>query len=181
MTLSEAATANLKATLNAQPGSLFAVLDAAREPAVVQALSTATDEWQSLYEGDVKTSLAPFAPYAVRFAPDSPLLESFLVPLWGASVGFYFHARSPLGVVRRHLRRFLMVRLPDGKRVYFRFYDPRVLRVYLHACTAQEAQLFLGPMERLIVEGPDPREVVIFTRTAEALLAEVTRLGEGAG
>ena len=34
------------------------------------------------------------------------------------------------GRPRGHLRKFLISKLPDGRQVYFRYYDPRVLRTY---------------------------------------------------
>jgi hypothetical protein len=58
--------------------------------------------------------------------------------------------------VRAHLRQFLLVQDERGNQQYFRFYDPRVLRVYLPTCDAAETQQFFGPIDRFIVEdGPE--------------------------
>ena len=48
-----------------------------------------------------------------------------------------------------------MVGAPGGERVYFRFYDPRVLRVYLPTCSSSELKGVFGPVGRFVVEGPE--------------------------
>ena len=37
----------------------------------------------------------------------------------------------------------------------FRFYDPRVLRVYLPTCTGDEAEEFFGPVPEILAESED--------------------------
>jgi hypothetical protein len=54
--------------------------------------------------------------------------------------------------VRYHLRHFLEVRQPNGEQVYFRFYDPRVLRLYLPTLNQNESGQFFGPIHCYIVE-----------------------------
>ena len=58
----------------------------------------------------------------------------------------YLASPEPLEGLRRHFRDLLMMKLPDQKQVYFRFYDPRVLRLFLPTCTAQEIGLIFGPV-----------------------------------
>jgi hypothetical protein len=55
-----------------------------------------------------------------------------------------------------------MVKLPDGKQVYFRFYDPRVLRVYLPTCTVEEMRTFFGPIKCFLTEGDKPEAALRF-------------------
>ena len=64
--------------------------------------------------------------------------------------------------MRRHLRHFLEVQLPDGKQVYFRFYDPRVLRVFLPTCTADEINQFFGPIKQYLMEDEKPDKLLQF-------------------
>ena len=71
---------------------------------------------------------------------------------WSHSWGVYLHADGKLEDVRHHLRRFLLVKHPQGKPVYFRFYDPRVLRVYLQTCTSDEITQVFGPIPRIVAE-----------------------------
>ena len=53
---------------------------------------------------------------------------------------------------RRHFRTLLMVDGNGRKRYYFRFYDPRVLRVFLPICTSEELNRFVGPVTAFYCE-----------------------------
>ncbi|MCK7510897.1 MAG: DUF4123 domain-containing protein [Desulfobacterales bacterium] len=77
-----------------------------------------------------------------------------------------------LNPLRTHFRRFLMVHDSDGKPLYFRYYDPRVLRVYLPTCTSQELKTVFGPVESFLVEDEDGRSAIRFRRASGALQEE---------
>ena len=142
---------------------LFAILDAARDIRILALLVHHKAECQSLYEGLEGAKLAQVAPYLVRLAPDSPLLEALVKEGWGHSWGVYLTCASEFHEIRRHLRHFLQVKLPDGEQVYFRFYDPRVMRVFLPTCIAAEANQFFGPIKRYMMEGTEPDQLWEFT------------------
>lgn len=148
--------------LRGQTAPLYAVLDAAREPSVVDRLSASGQEHQTLYDGDKGQELAPFGPWLVRLPPAASLLEDLVRDGWGHSWGVYLTCEQGLAEVRRHLRKFLLAKLPDGRQVYFRYYDPRVLRTYLPTCLPDEMASFFGPIRRYILESPDPAEALEF-------------------
>jgi hypothetical protein len=143
------------AGLSAEP-SLYGVLDAARAERVLVLLRSAIDEHQSLYVGRQGEALAKEAPYLVRFVAGSRLLRALVEEGWGEAWGIYLAADEPMKMVRRHLRRLLMVeKETSSKRLYFRFYDPRVIRDFLPLATPrQESELF-GDLRALLFEGPD--------------------------
>lgn len=134
---------------------LFAVLDAARAPAVLETLRVNGDAFYSLYDGPDGEVLDDVAPYLVQLHARSPLLESLVREHWGESWGVFLWALTDLKSVRRHLRRFLIVQHPNGKEMYFRFYDPRVLRVFLPTCTNEETKDFFGPIGTFLIESAD--------------------------
>ncbi len=138
--------------LRNQPEPLFALLDAARDDRVLDLLCNSEEQYQSLYEGKQGEDLAKFAPYLVQLPKDSQLLVALIQEGWGKSWGVYLTSASDLQEVRRHLRHFLQVLLPDGKQVYFRFYDPRVMRVFLPTCAPDETTQFFGPIQSYLVE-----------------------------
>lgn len=156
------ARARLLALLGQQPAPLYAILDAAREPSVVDRLKASGLDHQSLYDGEKGEQLAPFGPWLVKFAPGAALLENLVRDGWGNSWGVYLTCELGLADVRRHLRKFLMAKLPDGRQVYFRYYDPRVLRTYLPTCLPDEMASFFGPVRRYILESPDADEALEF-------------------
>src|SRR5262245_17895263 len=69
--------------LRAQPRSLYAILDAARDPKVLELLRASGEKYQSLYEGPEGEELAAFAPYLVELPPASPLLDRLVSEGWG--------------------------------------------------------------------------------------------------
>ncbi len=141
---------------------LFALLDAAREPLVLARLFEAKPEFQSLYEGTKGDALAAFAPYLVALPPGSLLLETLVRDGWGKSWGVYLRSGLPFKELRQHFRRFLLVKTEAGEELYFRFYDPRVLRVFLPTCSPQEAAQFFGPVTEFLLESGDPGTLLTF-------------------
>ena len=73
--------------------------------------------------------------------------------------------------MRRHFRTFLVVALPDERRVHFRWYDPRILRAYLPTCTGEEAAIVFGPTAQYLAEGEEPNLLLQFTRAEGGVCA----------
>lgn len=148
----EAALAALRAE-----DRLFAVLDAARDPRIKALVDACEDDVRSLFEGAGGDAMAAAAPYLVRFAEGSALLPLVVSEAWGDSWGVFLVGRRPFDEVRRRLRRSLMVTdEATGKRLYFRFYDPRVLRLFWPVATPRQRSEMVGTeIERFLFEGAD--------------------------
>ncbi len=147
---------------------LYAILDAARNPLVPSLLKQSALESQSLYYGDAETQLAQTAPYLVRFDSEEPLLLQLIEQGWDNAWGVFFTSSQRLPAIRQHFRRFLMVSLESGRAVYFRFYDPRVLRVFIPQCTPGERREFFGPVDSFYVESSKPAAVLHFGSGTDA-------------
>jgi hypothetical protein len=158
---------------------LYALLDAAREPSVLKVILESKEEHQSLYEGPQGAQLAHFAPYLIRVPQKSALLDTLAQQAWSKSWGVFVTCDMPLKELRTHFRHFLTVKLPDGSQVYFRYYDPRVLRLFLPTCFPEETTQFFGPVKHFLMEAEDPKLALHFTRgtkgtdTKELHLAQV--------
>ena len=127
-------------------GVLFGVLDGAVEGRVRVLLAEAVDPHASLYEGQASAIDDEVAPYLVKFTPGSGLLERLLNEGWGRRFGIFLVSHAPHRELRRHLRRFLMVVDDETEeRLYFRFYDPSVLRDFLPIATPRQRSLLLVP------------------------------------
>jgi hypothetical protein len=147
---------------------LYAVVDASRGLRPLQLLREAVEEHRSLYDGAKGESLAHCAPYLVAIRPDSCLLDQLLLEGWGARWGIFLSCDRPTRDVRRHLRRFLLVEDDEtGQMYYFRFYDPKVLRVFLPTCTPRQRQDFFGEVRCFFAEG-EGGELLRFQREASA-------------
>ncbi|MDC0674170.1 DUF4123 domain-containing protein [Nannocystis radixulma] len=153
-----AAAAPAIAALRGQPGRLFAVVDASRDERVGVLLRESPARHRSLFDGWQGDALAEGAPYLVELgaAPHPELVDDLVLEGWHTEAerrdgdgGWAIFLSAPDGrefeAVRRHLRKFLMVELGREK-VYFRFYDPRVLRTFVPTCTPTERREFLADL-----------------------------------
>jgi hypothetical protein len=159
--------ARVAALLAREATPWLALIDGARGAPARRLMRTSGLRFQSLYEGEAGEDLAPFGPYLVAMPPDEAGLARWIAEAWGKSFGVYLTCAEPFDAVRRHLRRFLVVELDRGRKVYFRFYDPRVLRVFLPACTYDEWVQFFGPIDAYIAESEDARAALLFRRDAD--------------
>ena len=125
----------------------YCLLDAARmEEQLEQAKALAGEQnYQSLYKGEVEKQLSNVAPYLFATQPPN-FLNWLFTEGWGHSWGVFILAKVDYNRVYNHVRRFLMVRADDGRNMYFRFYDPRVLRQFLLTCTTEQLTDFFGPI-----------------------------------
>lgn len=143
----------LRSCLAERPGSLYAILDACEEPRVPDMASQLGDRAVSLYRGAAERDYWAIAPYLA--VVDEPLLDWIVENLWEDPWGIFAITETGLASLRTHFRRFLKVQDPDGKELYFRFYDPRVLPTFLTTCNASEAEQFFGPVRSFCVQGEE--------------------------
>jgi pSer/pThr/pTyr-binding forkhead associated (FHA) protein len=142
--------------------ALHAILDAARDPEILPRLKASRTQFASLYEERDGDELATYGPWLAKVPPDSAFLEDLVREGWGRSWGVYLMSGLSFPELRRHLRQFLLAKLPDGRQVCFRYYDPRVLRTYMPTCTPEEMTRFVGPIERFLAESSDEDEILEF-------------------
>lgn len=141
---------------------VFTILDGAAVGDLLTPLYDHHPEFECLYRGELPPDIAEVAPYLVRLEPGSEFTRWVLEHGWGQHWGIFAVADAELPVLRRHFRRFLTVHDSDGKPLYFRYYDPRVLRVYLPTCTAEELRTVFGPVDGFVLEDDDPATALQF-------------------
>ncbi|HZS41426.1 MAG TPA: DUF4123 domain-containing protein [Polyangia bacterium] len=155
----------LRATLFARaPAPLYAIVDCARSPRAYPLVRDCALETACLYDGDPPNPLREAAPYLVRLQANAPFVADLIAHGWGEAWGIYAASHVALDDLRRHLRTLLRVRDPDGRVLLFRFYDPRVLRLYAPTCTPDERARLFGPIEQFLVED-DAGEVIALARS----------------
>lgn len=132
--------------------NVFAVLDGASVPNLRTSLDIFQPEYECLYRGDLKPDMAQVAPYIVRLEPNSQFTDWVVVDGWGKHWGVFVRSAEDLAAVRRHLRRLLVVHDENGNPMAFRYYDPRVLRVFLPTCNNEQLTSFFGPIHSCLLE-----------------------------
>jgi hypothetical protein len=148
---------------------LFAVLDGARSPAIYPAVMDADAPSHCLYRGVIPDVLAKAAPYVVDLSSDAVFLDFLVRQGWGNSWGIFLIGPSSLDILRQHLRRFLKVKDEGGRSLVFRYYDPRVMRVFLPTCDEAQLDSLFSGIERFLIEDADPMSMTEYTLLDSAL------------
>ncbi|MBK9262780.1 MAG: DUF4123 domain-containing protein [Polyangiaceae bacterium] len=142
--------------LQSVDGPLFAVIDAARADRILILVREAVERYQSLYEGVEGEALSHVAPHLVELPKGSGLLQRLVREGWEGRWASFIEAPLSFKELRRHMRRFLMVADAETrKKMYFRFYDPGVLRSFIPTCTPKQRAEFFGEIKAFYVEDPD--------------------------
>ncbi|MEM7188151.1 MAG: DUF4123 domain-containing protein [Pseudomonadota bacterium] len=107
---------------------------------------------ESLFDGKSAETLRDTAPYLIDVSlvdheeeadDDIPLFHrDFFGKHWGRNTGIFLRSPAPMELIRRHLRRFTRVVLPNGNWAYFRFFDPRVATAYFPTLTHKPEKIW---------------------------------------
>jgi len=125
-------------------GYLYAITDGAYSaPLIAYIEKTAPDCLVPLLHPH-PTIDATAIPQLIRVTEQ--ILQTILAAGDRAPWGVFAMSKADPETLRLHFRRFLVVQLPDGEHWYFRFYDPRLLPVYVSKCNEWELEKFFGPV-----------------------------------
>lgn len=126
-------------------------------------------EFDSLFAGSLATELADVGPYLGRlksFAQDiekavENLLAIQIGTLLVAEHGPHDNPSQAFAQLHRHLRKFNIVQDPNGKQLFFRYYDPRLIYDVLQALDRQQVNEFFGPINALVVTQAGGRTITM--------------------
>lgn len=155
---------------------VWAILDGARDRRIYGFLLDSYLTYSCLYAGALPPELEMAAPYLVQLDFEERYTRRLIELAWGNSWGVFLRCDARMERLRRHLRGFLRVQDQRGRRMVFRYYDPRVLRVYLPTCTSPELAAVFGPIDRFWTEGEDPRELLDFRFDRKSLIQNTLRM-----
>jgi hypothetical protein len=157
---------------------VWMIVDCARDQKRIFRFLLASHLEQScLYSGPLAPAMEMAAPYLLQLEHDSDETRRLIELSWGNSWGIFL--RSPTNPInlRKHLRSFLLVQDFEGGRMAFRYYDPRVLRVYLPTCSAEELRTVFGPIEVFWTEDrTNPDQMLEFQYDAGKLIRRTRSL-----
>jgi hypothetical protein len=153
--------ASLLRRLSVPPGEqVWAVLDGASIPNARQKLVEDEPEYVCLRGNDLKPDLAATAPYLVHIEPPASTVTWVLGEGWGRHWGILALSKAPMAVLEKHFRSLLTAELPGGRTVMFRYYDPRVLSLFLPTCDQGQLDQVFGPVSAFIYEGRGGADVI---------------------
>jgi hypothetical protein len=155
------------------------IVDGARDRRIFGTLLDSYLNYSCLYHGDIAPELELVAPYLVQLEYDDPYSIKLIERAWGNAWGIFLKCDSGMETLRRHLRTLLTVRDPKGDLLLFRYYDPRVFRVYLPTCWPEEVKTVYGPIDRFWIEDENPETMLEFRNEHGRLLQkEIPLLSE---
>jgi hypothetical protein len=145
------------------PFHKFILLDAARIGAEIEKAKDLNTVFDSLYRGESEVKLSSVAPYLFTLNREREFVNWYFEKGWGDSWGVLAYSLEDTKRLIRHFRTLLMVKTESGVDLYFRFYDPRVLRIFLPTCDAKQLEEFFGPVDYYICEDEDPNFGLVFS------------------
>jgi len=147
----------------------FLLLDAARLQGAIYRAQELNPDHTCLYEGDSQRFLSAVAPWL--FSIEAGTEFARWLAEHGSTLSWGVMLRCPEDSVKlyKHLRNYLIVESEDGREMYFRYYDPRVLRVFLPTCDAEQLRAFFGPIEAFVAEDANG-QVVEYSLSEEGAL-----------
>ena len=148
-----------KQTRRIEDGYLYAILDCARNDDIYPMLQRSSVEKRCLFDGAIAYELTVAAPHIVRFHRGSKMLRWLVEIGWGRGWGVFFTSAAHLIPLRAHFREFFVACDEKGKVFYFRFYDPRVMRIYLPTCVEKELKTVFGPVAAYLMEEKNEEEI----------------------
>jgi hypothetical protein len=150
---------------------IYVILDGARDHRIADFVRFSNLQYACMYSGKLSPALQQAAPYIVHLSPKAELTRTLLQQAWGQSWGILIETGPDISMeqLRRHFRGLQRVSTEDGTSLVFRFYDPRVLRVYLPTCTLSELGQFFGPVTKIVVEDMEGEGMVEYRKIAQGI------------
>ncbi len=138
----DAMIAELKPT-NTTSESLYMIIDCAHDPRIYPAILQTLNAKCCLFtEEKISESIKAVAPFLVKIKQ----MDEFM--RWCVQEGvhrnwmiFFTSKIHHVSDLRLHLKRFSIAQGPEGKQYFFRFYDPRVLPVFLMSSETDRGEM----------------------------------------
>lgn len=150
---------------------LYAVLEGARLPKLFDLIDDDAVPHAPLFQGEVAEALGEEVPVLVALERGHKLLRQLLTDLGDddAPTGLlpreaavFLRSGAGLAAVRGHLRHFTQLPDGEGRRIYFRFWEPASLAPYLDHIAGDPGQVAAwfcdprAPVARVIIPGRTP-------------------------
>jgi Fe-S-cluster containining protein len=158
---------------------LYCILDCAQDKILYKMLKMSNIQHYCLYKKQIHfvgerliEELAAVAPYLVCLTPEDQFLQNLLYHGWGKNWCTFLFSDHNYENVYEHCSGNLLALTEEGETLQFRYFDPRILRVYLPSCTPEELFIFFGPVSAFCCEDETTSEPILFTIKNKELIAQ---------
>jgi len=133
----------------------YLLLDASRMKTALSEAKRLNGNFRSLFKGRSEVDLEFVAPYIFSYVRGSEFSEWYMKNGWGKGWGIMLRTPASMDELHEHCRKFLLVEDEDKQELYFRFYDPRILSIFLPTCSSEQLRHFFGPIDYFMIENKD--------------------------
>ena len=134
-----------------EPLFKYAVVDLASAPQIYSHISPLLRSTaETLFVRKMPFRLLRNGPWLLKLS-GSPQLEEAIIEVGAESHwGCFVHASIDIVSMRQTLRRFNLVQLPDAETEFlFRYWDPRVMRLFLEVATKEQRRRLFEFIDRI--------------------------------
>jgi hypothetical protein len=133
----------------------YLLLDATRMDGLISEAIELNETYASLFSPKLAGELKEVAPYLFSYRSDSEFARWFMRKGWGKGWGIMLRSHASPNDLLAHCRRFMLTL--DDQEIYFRYFDPRVLPIFLPTCSGEQLNTFFGPIDYFMLETDDAK------------------------
>ncbi len=161
--------------LRAEGAPLFALVDVARDPELLEMLNESGEEFSALDETADPGALGEAAPFLVAFSRGSLFLGQMLEGAWGNDQAVFFTSDAPFRDVYAHCLGLIE---QDEARAFVgpRLWLPEVLGERLAGVEGDEARALFGPVKTFLIESDDEGVMLRWFMQGDAVESERVEL-----
>jgi hypothetical protein len=142
----------------------FILIDAAITGDIIERGKEINQDFVSLYRGKEEEDFENIGPYLFAFQAKSLFSSWVFDNAWGGNLGIIIETTASLEECLLHFQKYIVIKNNGGREHYFRFYDPRVLKVVLPGYDNKKLAEFFGPVEKFTLEGDNKETAVTFSQ-----------------
>lgn len=171
----------LKTILDAAPQGTktYALMDYALQSTIRPTIQASGCASKCLYTQSWQTGLADVAPHLVELDPKAKFSAELLTWDWYANWGYFVQSAASLDECAQAFTAVTTAQLPNDVEAFFRFQDPRVLRVFFETASTEDLVAVFGKATRLIVpmadDGVSSEGAIVYTLKNGALKQSASR------
>lgn len=128
---------------------IYAVVDGAACPELRFKIFDWEPQSACLWSGDLEPDMEEVAPYMIKLEKESEMTDWLITEGWGNNWNIFTASKLDPREFRKQIRKLLLVKSPEGKNLIFRFYDPRVIDIFLPTSKGEQAQELFNGLESI--------------------------------
>ena len=177
--LNDKQTAQVKTRLFSNPDyKVYAVIDGASCPELRYKIYDWEPISECLWSGHLEPDVEETAPYLALLQHDHPFTDWLIQNGWGRHWNIFITSTADFRSFRTQMKKLQLVRSPEGKTLLFRFYDPRVLSIFLPTCDGEQLEEMFEEVNDYFIEKPEADALLVnrFDFEVEKLVSETFEL-----